>query len=429
MGYNVLTKELIPDYLKSVEAMGQIFSSLDTLDIEEVGDGNLNFVYKISNKEKPTETIVLKQAVPYLRCVGDSWPLSRERMNFEIMALEKHNELYPECVPDVYHADKEMSIVIMQNLNQHKILRGEMNEGNIFPKLADHVSSFLARTIFYTSDWYMDSAEKKDAVRKFINKELCDLTEKFIFTHPFYKSETNSYSPDLTPEDLAIIHADKDLRVEVSRIRHRFMNNTDCLLHGDFHTGSIMVNENESYVIDPEFAFYGPAGFDPGLFIGNMLLAYVAHSYRQPALLKNDSSDYQTWILETTKNTWNQFVKKYDALWKDHIEKSNDEFWNYEGGINDHALLRQKEIARIFRDAIGIAGCVMIRRTLGIAKVSDIADIKDTKARAELDRHALKIGRELIMKHEQVHTIENVLDIATNFLPLTQGTSLKKGFF
>ena len=51
--------------------------------------------------------------------------------------------------------------------------------------------------------------------------------------------------------------------------------------------------------------------------------------------------------------------------------------------------------------------------------MSDIADIKDTKARAKLDRLALKIGRALILFHEQAHTIDEALAIATKFLPLS----------
>lgn len=412
MSYKILTKKSVSAYLKRIKEMKKFFSSFNSLEIEEVGDGNLNFVYKITNRNKPTETVVLKQAVPYLRCVGESWPLNKERMNFEIMALEKYNELYPACVPDVYYSDKEMALVIMRNLNHHKILRGEMNQGKIFPKLADHISSFLAHTLFYTSGWSMSSFDKKEAVKKFINKDLCDLTERFIFTDPFYDSATNKYNPDLSRKDINSIHSDKNLRVEVSQLRQRFMDHADCLLHGDLHTGSIMVNENETYVIDPEFAFYGPAGFDPGLFIGNLLLAYVAHSYRQKELLNNETDEYQTWILETIKTTWNEFVRKYDALWKDHVKKSNDKFWNYEGGIDDHASLRQKEMKRIFHDTVGFAGCSMIRRTLGIAKVSDIADIKDTKARAKLDRFALNIGRGLIMNRKKLKSIDDVIKIA-----------------
>ena len=49
-------------------------------------------------------------------------------------------------------------------------------------------------------------------------------------------------------------------------------------MHGDLHSGSIMVTEKETYVIDPEFAFYGPMGFDIGALIGNLYLAYFSQS-------------------------------------------------------------------------------------------------------------------------------------------------------
>lgn len=161
-----------------------------------MGDGNLNFVYKITNQKQPTETVVLKQAVPYLRCAGETWPLSKERMNFEIMALETHKELHPEGIPDIYHHDKEMSLVIMRNLNRHKILRGEMNQGKIFPQLADHISTFLARTIFRTSDWYLGSHDKKNLLNNLLIKNYANLQKilflpiLFIMLHPTVTAPT-----------------------------------------------------------------------------------------------------------------------------------------------------------------------------------------------------------------------------------------------
>ena len=49
-----------------------------------------------------------------------------------------------------------------------------------------------------------------------------------------------------------------------------------ALLHGDLHTGSIMAEAGKTMVIDPEFAFYGPMGFDIGALLANLLLAYFA---------------------------------------------------------------------------------------------------------------------------------------------------------
>lgn len=37
-----------------------------------------------------------------------------------------------------------------------------------------------------------------------------------------------------------------------------------------------MDTPNSTQVIDPEFAFYGPMGFDIGAFVGNLILAFFA---------------------------------------------------------------------------------------------------------------------------------------------------------
>lgn len=148
MAYKQLTEDIVVDYIKSLNSMKKIFSSFDSIDVKEIGDGNLNYVYIVTNSKNPEETVILKQAVPFLRVVGESWPLDIERMNFEVAALKKEYEICPSLVPEVYFNDNEMSLVIMQNLNKHAIVRGEMNKGVRFPKLPDHVSTFLARMAF-----------------------------------------------------------------------------------------------------------------------------------------------------------------------------------------------------------------------------------------------------------------------------------------
>lgn len=37
-----------------------------------------------------------------------------------------------------------------------------------------------------------------------------------------------------------------------------------------------MVTPESTQVIDPEFAFYGPIGFDIGAFLGNLILAFFS---------------------------------------------------------------------------------------------------------------------------------------------------------
>ena len=56
----------------------------------------------------------------------------------------------------------------------------------------------------------------------------------------------------------------------------RFCERAQALIHGDLHTGSVMVTHDSTQVIDPEFAFYGPMGFDIGAFLANLILAYFS---------------------------------------------------------------------------------------------------------------------------------------------------------
>ncbi|MCZ6671655.1 MAG: S-methyl-5-thioribose kinase, partial [Verrucomicrobia bacterium] len=181
--------------------------------------------------------------------------------------------------------------------------------------------------------------------------------------------------------------------------------------------GSLMTNEEETYVIDPEFAFYGPMGFDIGAFIGNLLMSYFSHEYRQP-LLGNEPLEYRTWILDTIASTWNQFECKFDALWKTHQHEKDPLYFDYPAGKEHADNQRRKFIQHIFSDTLGFAACKMMRRIFGLAKVADIAGIEDLKERARIERMTLQLGKLLVTKRDQFSTIEEVVDRAKAISPL-----------
>jgi 5-methylthioribose kinase len=43
---------------------------------KEIGDGNINYVFVV---EGPAGAVIVKQGMPYVRCVGEDWPLSQAR--------------------------------------------------------------------------------------------------------------------------------------------------------------------------------------------------------------------------------------------------------------------------------------------------------------------------------------------------------------
>jgi len=417
MAYRQLTEASVASYLSTLPEMGRRFSSFDDLEVNEVGDGNLNFVYIVTNRANTDETVAVKQAVPFLRIVGESWPLSRHRMDFEIAALRTHRELCPQHVPEIYFASSDMSLVVMQNLREHRILRGEMIEGRRFPLLADHMSTYLAQTLFHTSDLYLGSESKKQAVRGAINVELCKITEDFVFTHPYDDSDTNDYNPELPREAIESIQKDPEVRASVGEMKYAFMTRAEALIHGDLHIGSIMGNESQTFVIDPEFAFCGPMGFDIGALIGNLYLAYFAHNWRQRDM-GNDPVPYRSWLLETAEAIWNEFELKFLDLWRAHDDAGKASFIGRDLDSGSTEAFRRRFMRRLLSDSVGFAACKMMRRIVGIAKVADIAGIPDLTARAVIEQQALEMGRRMVTGRDRFGSISAVSALAREISPL-----------
>ena len=136
-----------------------------------------------------------------------------------------------------------------------------------------------------------------------------------------------------------------------------------------------MCTESDIKVIDPEFGFYGPMGFDLGMLISNYLMAYFAQPGHR---LENDLTSYQSWILEVIEDTVDVFMAEFDLLWNSErtgILYSAALFEN-QGHSSASALHDFKR--QIWEDAVGICGIEMHRRVLSLAHNADFEDIQDT---------------------------------------------------
>jgi len=361
-------------------------------------------VYKISSIENPQKALIVKQAVPYLRCVGEEFALSRERMTYEIRALTKFKQIAPDFVPDLYHVSEAMSIVVMQYLGNHIILRAGLTDAKRYPNLSEHISTYLAQTLFKTSSLYLDSTSKRKLIDEFnSNTELCKLTEDFVFTFAYMQNETND-NENIKDNPLATeLFLDMGFKEKVLDLKYKFMTSSDALIHGDLHTGSIMLNDSETYVIDPEFAFVGPFGFDIGALVANLVNNYVHHT------IVTKDEDFKEYLLEIIKETLKIFESKFLKLW----EAQNDSALLIEGFIDDETAqnYRKKFLKSILQESVGFAGCKMARRVFGVAGVAEIRGIEDKQLRADAEELALKIAREFVMKYESINSVDQILEI------------------
>ena len=401
--YHPLDATTIIAYVRTHSELETVFHPGEALEATEVGDGNLNLVFKVWATADPERTVVVKQALPYLRLVGGDWPLPVDRARIESEALRIEFRLVPQHTPRVYFYDPDMYLFAMQNLNHHVIMRKGLCQGIKYPHFAEHIGLFLAKTLGETSDLVLDFRTKKEEVARFINPDLCKITEDLVFTEPYRKTDRNLFHAELEPQVLAL-QADEGLRSEVAEMKEKFMTQARALIHGDLHTGSIMINQTETFVIDPEFAFYGPMGFDIGAVIGNLFLNYAAHEVRTPDPAAR--ADFRKYLTDTVIDLWHVFVREFER----HVWTRVDPI-NMPKGYQDHYMLR------LLQDAAGMGACKMMRRVIGLAGVEDIRGIEDVEERSIAASLALNIGQALIMERGRYHAIEELVETATSCRP------------
>lgn len=393
--YHPLTEAEAVALAKSIKG---VFTSVEPLECREIGDGNLNLVFHITQPATGAG-VIIKQALPYAKVVGESWPLTLDRARIESDSLLIQGKLAPGLVPQVYQTDNELALTVMEDLSDHVIMRRGLMEGGMYPKFAEHISEFLARTLFFTSDLGMNQQEKKGLVRSFSNPELCKITEDLIFDDPYTESPNNSFDEHLRDE-AGKLWSDTELHLEVALLREKFLTHAQALLHGDLHTGSIFITPESTKVIDPEFAYYGPMGFDIGAVLGNLLLNYAAQEHWSSD--ETARNNRRTYLIETVSDIWNSFDRKFRALWNEHgLDRMAQT-----PGYQDHYM------KRLLQDTFGFAGAKMVRRIVGLAHVADIDKIPDPAVRKKAQTMALSIGKQLIMSNRQAQSIDEMIKIA-----------------
>jgi 5-methylthioribose kinase len=186
-------------------------------------------------------------------------------------------------------------------------------------------------------------------------------------------------------------------------MKEKFMTQAQALIHGDLHTGSIMVNQEETYVIDPEFAFYGPMSFDIGAVIGNLFLSYASHEVRTPNT--EERAGFRNYLMDTIIQLWKVFEREFQIIWEqvDTIDMPR--------GYQDDYMLR------VLQDSAGMAACKMMRRVIGLAGVEDIRGIENVDDRSTAASLALNIAYRLIMHRREFHAIEEVVAASKDCKP------------
>lgn len=357
----------VPLDLTSVQEFARPYLGNEPTCAEEIGDGNLNVVFRVFGR---SSSVIVKQALPYLRVAGESWPLTRHRARIEADAIGVHNKLVPGVLPHVLAFDESMSAMVLEDLKDHVSWREALIAGRDLPGVAEAVGRYSAGVLLGTSDVLLVSRERKLLRRSFDYSELCLVTENLIFTAPYENSDSNRYDEQLAPL-AGQLRRDRALRQAAAELRFAFKTRDEALIHGDLHTGSVMAAPGDNRVIDLEFAFFGPFGFDPGVLLGNLALSWLAHEAKGNLsfcrVVDAYAADYWSALIDTAGRLWDPAEPWYFRF-----------------------------LDNLIGDAGRFAGMEMIRRIVGLAHAKDI-DVLADSARLVAQTKGLSGGRALLL--------------------------------
>lgn len=234
-------------------------------------------------------------------------------------------------------------------------------------------------------------------VAGFINPALCKITEDLVFTEPYVDHPNNHWNPRIDGE-LSRIRDSEAVYGQVLLLKRKFMCDAQALIHGDLHTGSILLNEHETKVIDPEFACMGPMSFDIGNVVAHLVLSYASQECHAGG--KEECHGYRQWLLAAICQMWKVMEAELRRLWETEGR-----------GSRESRVFRDSYLHELLLDTAGFAGCEIVRRIAGMAHVLELDSIADLSARASAESLSLRIAQAWLLERSSFTSIDDLISI------------------
>ena len=366
--YDLLVdRDDVVGYLVGAGYLPRLAASAAQVGVREVTAGNMNRVFIASG---PLGSLAVKQAPPWVQAVGPEWPIDPNRIASEARAYAMLADLAPASVPTVDPVDLDRYVLVMEDLSDLDVLRdvlvrqvadvvaGTAPAAIDFDALGAVVGRFSAELTLATSLVALAPAAHAALIETAANPELCALTVDAVLDEPYRLNDHNHWIPEMD-EAVRALYVDAELLSAVAHVREVFANRAEALIHGDLHSGSVMIGERDGAqaikIFDPEFSFVGPVGMDLGLFWANLSIAAIA------------AEQVGATALATARTS------AIDASWAEFTAVVSER-WSHRAAAPD-GLDLEAWLDRIRSDAWLFAGVESIRRTAGFSHAADFSTL------------------------------------------------------
>lgn len=231
-----------------------IISDYSDLKCTRITQGYMKDFFRVSTPEN--QSVLVKYLFP-------GTTLNRTE-NLTSEALKLQNRYAGESIPDIYFIKNRM--VIMEDVLNYTPMNSTLSESVVDLHLSCSLSRAMVNISFRTSELFA-------TVKKFINSEhnarYKEQIQKKYFTETGRSILQNkSYT---TQEKEFILE-------ELYHLEKHFSEDNECLLHGNLTPEAVYLKGRNAKIFNRDMGYYGPAGFDPGIFTAELLTEYLKPS-------------------------------------------------------------------------------------------------------------------------------------------------------
>lgn len=404
-----LSKENITDYLK--EKMPSldfskplIISAIGEGSLEDDGDGYINFVYRVSDGKVK---LILKQARADGR-VADLHNMSMDRAALEYDYMKLGHVIVPEYLPELYFYDDENLVFAVEDVSHLKIARFQLNKSIMFPKMAGQIAEYLAKIHFYTSDYYLDTETFRKLQVRFMNSKMRAVFDDMAFGNRDVDG-SGKMGFELDPDYADYIRDlvfDPKVVLERYKLRDLFMRKAEVLLHGDFHTSNVFVDQEDLKVIDMEYAFFGPAAYDLGYQESHLLSQMTCAAFR-PFPSEEERWKFISYTIATMQHLFADYCRVFFECW----DADAKPIYQNVPGLQEHVK------KQLLQNMVGYCSSSNLFRCAGghgnYPEYDDLTD-KDAKRNATL--LSILMDHRMILCREDYNDVQDWIDDLLNIL-------------
>lgn len=353
------------------------------LEIREIGTGNINYIYKIQYSDNIS--IILKHAKERAR-ISKEIILSPKRNHWEANAMKICKKYNDKFIPTVYLINPHNSYFIMEDLSDYTDLKVTLNNGNIVEYFIDNLKEYFENVIQSIDKIKYEVDNMASAVNN--NIDLINLTKRLVFEEPYIESTNNVHSKQNKDYIYHKLYTDKEVKKAVLEAKMIFESQKTTLIHGDLHTGSILIsNEKKDIrIIDYEFAMIGPLSYDVGNLLAHFTMIYIYEEYKKNKKSKKGSGKFLNWISDVI-----EFILSI-------INKNSY--------LDDNKIIRLSEM---------FSATEIIRRTIGLAKFYKMQDYPE-EDKIILEKICISVGRKLLLEPGLFTDMTEYLDTILNII-------------